>query len=235
MSKMTFGNIKSLMEKNLLESYKDEKEFKKTLREFKHNVLNNKSMSKAYALYDQLSSPQGLNEHDAKDFLEEGLSLLQKVLPSIKLPKNAYESVNNNYVDIDTLLYSQKTDLMERINIKKNIVSILTLKIETVKESINIPIKSMVNIANQTLRNYLDTLDENSKKEFIQIVSEDTKTLEGKFEIIRESAITKLQARMETENETEIKSRISETINKLKDEKFDQMNFLRLKNLEGSI
>ena len=232
---MTFGNIKSLMEKNLLESYKDEKEFKKTLREFKHNVLNNKSMSKAYALYDQLSSPQGLNEHDAKDFLEEGLSLLQKVLPSIKLPKNAYESVNNNYVDIDTLLYSQKTDLMERINIKKNIVSILTLKIETVKESINIPIKSMVNIANQTLRNYLDTLDENSKKEFIQIVSEDTKTLEGKFEIIRESAITKLQARMETENETEIKSRISETINKLKDEKFDQMNFLRLKNLEGSI
>ena len=235
MSKMTFGNIKSLMEKNLLESYKDEKEFKKTLREFKHNVLNNKSMSKAYALYDQLSSPQGLNEHDAKDFLEEGLSLLQKVLPSIKLPKNAYESVNNNYVDIDTLLYSQKTDLMERINIKKNIVSILTLKIETVKESINIPIKSMVNIANQTLRNYLDTLDENSKKEFIQIVSEDTKTLEGKFEIIRESAITKLQARMETENETEIKSRISETINKLKDEKFDQMNFLRLKNLEESI
>jgi hypothetical protein len=232
---MTFGNIKSLMEKNLLESYKDEKDFKKTLREFKHNVLSNKSMSKAYALYDQLSSPQGLNEHDAKEFLEEGLSLLQKVLPSIKLPKTVSESVKNNYEDIDTLLYSQKTDLMERIKAKKNIVSILTSKVETVKESINIPIKSMVNIANQTLRNYLDTLDENSKKEFIQIVSEDTKTLEGKFEVIRESAITKLQARMETEDETEIKTRISETINKLKDEKFDQMNFLRLKNLEESI
>jgi hypothetical protein len=40
---------------------------------------------------------------------------------------------------------------------------------------------------------------------------------------------------METEDESEIKSRISETINKLKDEKFDQMNFLRLKNLEESI
>jgi hypothetical protein len=40
---------------------------------------------------------------------------------------------------------------------------------------------------------------------------------------------------MENENELEIKSRISETINKLKDEKFDQMNFLRLKNLEESI
>lgn len=232
---MTFGNIKSLMEKNLLESYKDEKDFKKTLREFKHNVLNNKSMSRAYALYDQLSTPQGLNEHDAKEFLEEGLSLLQRVLPSIKLPKTISESVKNNYVDIDTLVYSQKTDLMERVTAKKNIISIITSKTETIKESINIPIKSMVNIANQTLRNYLDTLDENSKKEFIQIVSEDTKTLEGKFEVIRESAITKLQARMETEDETEIKTRISETINKLKDEKFDQMNFLRLKNLEESI
>lgn len=232
---MTFGNIKSLMEKNLLESYKDEKEFKKTLREFQHNVLNNKSISKAYALYNQLSTPQGLNEHDAKEFMEEGISLLQRILPSIKLPKTISESVKNSYEDIDTLVYTQKTDLKERVNSKKNILSVLTSKNETIKESINIPIKSMVNIANQTLKNYLDTLDETSKREFIQIVSEDTKTLEGKFELIRESAISKLQSRLETEDENEIKSKISETINKLKGEKFDQMNFLRLKNLEESI
>ena len=93
----------------------------------------------------------------------------------------------------------------------------------------------MVNIANQTLKNYLDTLDENSKKEFIQIVSEDTKTLETKFETIRESAIIKLKTILENENESEIKLKISETIDRLKDEKFDQMNFLRLKNLEESI
>jgi hypothetical protein len=235
MSKMTFGTIKSIIENNLLESYKNEKEFKKTLREFKHNVLNNKSMSKAYTLYDQLSTPQGLNEGDAKEFLEEGISLLQRVLPSIKLPTNVSESVKNGYGDIDTLVYTQKMSLSERIKSKKNIVAILTSKPQDIKESINIPVKSMVNIANQTLRNYLDTLDENSKKEFIQIVSEDTKVLEEKFEVIRESAISKLNTIMENENESEIKSRISETIIKLKDEKFDQMNFLRLKNLEESI
>ncbi len=60
---MTFGIVKSLIEKNLLESYKNETEFKKTLREFKHNVLSNKAMSKAYDIYSQLSSPQGLDEH----------------------------------------------------------------------------------------------------------------------------------------------------------------------------
>jgi hypothetical protein len=77
---MTFGTIKSIIENNLLESYKNEKEFKKSLREFKHNVLSDKSMSKAYALYDQLSSAQGLTEEIAKEYLEEGVNLLQKIV-----------------------------------------------------------------------------------------------------------------------------------------------------------
>ena len=232
---MTFGTIKSFIENNLLESYKNEKEFKKTLREFKHNVLNNKSMSKAYNLYDQLSTSQGLSESDAKEFLDEGISLLQRILPTIKLPKIMSETVVNRYNDIDTLVYTQKLNLTERIQSKKNVVSILVSKTDMIKETINIPVRSMVSIANQTLRNYLDTLDETTKKEFIQLVSEDTNVLEGKFEVIRESAISKLQTLLEKEEETDIKTKISETIVKLKDEKFDQMNFLRLKNLESSI
>jgi hypothetical protein len=231
---MTFGNIKSIIEKNLLESYSDEKDFKKSLREFKHNVLNNKSMSKAYALYDQLSTPQGLSEQDAKEFLEEGVSLLHKILPSIKLPKSLSESINN-YSDLDVLSYSNKLDLLERVNAKKNIIKVLTSQKETVKESIHIPIKSMVSIANQTLRGYIENLDETSKKEFFQLISEDTKTLEGKFEVLRENTITKLNTILETEQEFEIKTKISETIDRLKDEKFDQMNFLKLKSLEESI
>jgi hypothetical protein len=232
---MTFGNLKSIIEKNLLESYSDEKDFKKSLREFKHNVLNNKSMSKAYALYDQLSTPQGLSEQDAKEFLEEGISLLHKILPTIKSPKSLSEKIENNYSDLDVLAYSNKLNLLERVNAKKNIIKVLTTKKEIVKESINIPIKSMVSIANQTLRGYIENLDENSKKEFFQLISEDTKTLENKFEVLRENTITKLKLMLETEQEFEIKTKISETIDRLKDEKFDQINFLKLKNLEESI
>jgi hypothetical protein len=234
MSKMTFGTIKSIIEKNLVESYKNEKEFKKSLREFKHNVLSDKSMSKAYELYDQLSSAQGLTQEVAKEFLEEGVNLLQKLIPSIRLPRTSNEVVENKYSDIDTLVYTNKLNLLERVNAKKNIISVLTSE-NVVKESINIPVKSMVNIANQTLRNYIDTLDENSKKEFLQIISEDVKSLESKFETIRESAIKKLQTILEKEEEFELKTKLSETIDKLKIEKFDQMNFLRLKNLEESI
>ena len=232
---MTFGNLKSIIEKNLLESYSDEKDFKKSLREFKHNVLNNKSMSKAYALYDQLSSPQGLTEQDSKEFLEEGINLLHKILPTIKLPKSLSETTQNNYRDLDTLIYSTRLDLHERINAKKNIIKVLMSNRQVVKESINIPIKSMVSIANQTLRGYIENLDEDSKKEFFKLISEDTKTLEDKFEVLKENTITKLKGILENEQESEIKIKISETIDRLENEKFDQMNFLKLKNLEESI
>ena len=232
---MTFGKIKSIIENNLLESYKDEKEFKKSLKEFKHNVLNNKTMSKLYSLYDQLSTPQGLNESDAKDFLEEGIHLIQKLLPSIKLPRTLSENIQNRYSDIDALVYTNKLNLLERVNSKKNITSVLTSTNNVVKESINIPLKSMVSIANQTLNKYVENLDESSKKEFLQLISEDSKSLEGKFETIRESAISKLNVILEKEEEFELKTKLSETIDRLKNEKFDQLNFLKLKNLEESI
>jgi hypothetical protein len=191
-------------------------------------------MSKIYSLYDQLSTPQGLSESDAKEYLEEGVNLIQKLLESIKLPKTLSESVNE-YSDIDTLVYLNKINLSERVSAKKTIINILTSEKKTVKESINIPIKSMVNIANQTLRNYIETLSENDKKEFFQIISEDTKTLETKFETLRESTIIKLNVILENEKEFEVKTKISETIDRIKNEKFDQLNFLKLKNLENSI
>lgn len=232
---MTFGKIKSIIENNLLESYKDEKEFKKSLKEFKHNVLNDKTMSKLYSLYDQLSTPQGLNESDAKDFLEEGIHLIQKLLPSIKLPRTLSENIQNRYSDIDALVYTNKLNLLERVNSKKNITSVLTSTNNVVKESINIPLKSMVSIANQTLNKYVENLDESSKKEFLQLISEDSKSLEDKFETIRESAISKLNVILEKEEEFELKTKLSETIDRLKNEKFNQLNFLKLRNLEESI
>lgn len=232
---MTFGKIKSIIENNLIESYRDEKEFKKSLREFRQNVLNNKNISKLYSLYDQLSTPQGLNESDAKDFVEEGINLIQKLLPNVKLPKTLSENIDNKYQDIDALVYETNLNLMERVNSKKNIANVLTSTNNVVKESINIPLKSMVKIANQTLSNYVDNLDETSKKEFIQLISEDSKTLETKFETIRESAISKLNSLLEKEEESDLKLKLSETIDKLKNEKFDQLNFLKLKGLEESI
>jgi predicted RND superfamily exporter protein len=233
---MTFGKIKSIIENDLLESYKNEKEFKQSLKEFRQNVLNNKNMSKLYSLYDQLTTPQGLNESDAKDFLEEGISLIQKLIPSIKTPKTLSENVKNKYSDIDSLVYTNKLDLMERIKSKKALIKTLSSsKDDSVKESINIPLKSMVNIANQTMNSYLENLDESTKKEFLSLMNEDTSVLKEKFETLRETTINKLGVILENEKEFEMKTKLSETIDRLKVENFNQLNFLKLKNLEESI
>jgi hypothetical protein len=128
-----------------------------------------------------------------------------------------------------------KLELSERLKSRKNITKILVSNTTVVKESINIPLKSMISIGNQTLRNYVDTLDESSKKEFIQLMSEDVKSLEEKFETIRESAISKLNLLLEKEQEDELKTKLSDTIDRLTTEKFDQLSFLKLKQLESSI
>jgi len=232
---MTFGKVKTLIENKLIESYQNQDDFRKLLREFKHNVLENKNLSKIYSLYDQLSTPQGLSESDAKEFITEGITLIQNLLTKIKMPITISEIKDNSYEDIDTLVYTSKISLIERVDAKKNIIAVLTSNKTSVKESINLPIKSMVTIANQTLNNFLTSMDESSRKEFMTLISEDTTTLQTKYETLKEKTIGKLNSILENEKEFELKTKLAETIDRIKQEKFDQVNFLKLKNLEESI
>lgn len=230
---MTFGKIKTIVETNLIESYSKKNDFKRTLKQFKHNVLSNKNMVKVYDLYDQLSTPQGLNESDAKEFLEEGIKVIQTILPKFKLPNTNSET--NEYKDIDNLVYLNRTDISERLSSKKNIIKVLMSEKKTIKESINIPIKSMVSIANKTLQSYLENMSESSKREFLKLISEDENKLQEDFSTIQESAISKLNTLLKNENEFEVKTKLSETIERIKAEKFDYLNYIKLKELENSI
>ena len=232
---MTFGEVKSIIEESLIESYKDQKNFKKVMNEFHQNVLTNKSISKLYSLYDDLTSEKGMSESDAKEYLEEGVKLIQTILSSSKLPKSSSKSINNKYSDLDNIVYIKTLNISERIQSKKILVETLKKSPNKVNESINIPLKSMVSVANQTLKSYIDTMDENTKKDFLKVVTGNPKELETEFTTIKESAITKLQTILEGESEVELKTKISETINKIKGEEFNQMNYVRISSLEKSI
>jgi len=235
MQSMTFGEVKSIIEESLIESYKDPKGFKKVMNEFHQNVLTNKSISRLYALYDDLTSEKGLSEADAKEYLEEGVSLIQNIIGTSKLPRFTSKSVENKYENLDTIVYSKNLNISERVKAKKSIIENLMREPKKLEESINIPIKSMVNVANQTLENYIETMDESAKKDFLKIVKGNQTQLEEEFSTIKESAIKKLETLLEAENEFEIKTKISETIDRLKIEEFNQMNFIRLSSLEKSI
>ena len=232
--KMTFGQIKSVVEKNLVESYNNSAHFKKTLREFKHNILENKNFSKLYSLYDDLYKPQGLSAEDAELYLNEGIELIRHLIENVSLPKMG-EKVDNNYQDLDNLVYFKNINLKERIISKKKILGNLKSNTVSVKESIEIPLKSMVNIANQTIQSYLENLDESTKKEVFHILASRPEDLEKEFFQIKESTVSKLENLLEKENEDEMKQKLVETIEKIKMENYEQVNYIRLKQLEQSI
>lgn len=231
---MTFGQIKSIIENNLVQSYSNESEFKKLLKEFKYYVLNDKSFSKLYTLYDQLSSPQNLTEEEAKEYLSEGIALIQNIAPTIKLPKT-FGSVPNQYNDIDALVYSSKVDIKERVEAKKNLLKILMTESKNNQSSIQLPIETMVKIANTTLSQYVHTLDENSKKEFLNLISESPEKLEVAFHEKKQEALSKLNTMLNRENELDVKQKISETIQKIETSEFDHLNLLKLQKLVNSI
>lgn len=231
---MTFGQIKSIIEKNLLESYSNPADFKKSLREFKHNILENKSYSKLYSLYDDLSSPKGLSSENAKEYLEEGVSLIRQILENTKLP-NKGNNVVNQYSDLDTIVYLNSTNIQERIDSKKRILSTLMSKPKISENVTQIPLKSMVNIANQTIQKYLDGLDENIKKDVFHVIASKNDDLEKEFETLKENTIQKLSQLTENESESDVIKTINETIEKIQSEKFDQINYVRLKQLQESI
>ena len=234
---MTFGQIKSIIEQNLLESYKDEKRFKQAIREFKQNILENKTISKIYSLYDDLSSPQGLNENDAKEYLNEGITLIKSLLKESKLPKTTNRNVENKYQQIDDLVYidPKKINLVERVNTKKQILSILKENKVTYKTEINLPVSAMVSIANKTLKNHIDNLDESAKKDFFEILKEDVSSLEEKYNGMKLQTKEKLTSLMESESDQTLKDVLSETITKIDSENFNQVNYLKLKNLMNSL
>ena len=155
---MTFGQIKSAIEKSLVESYKNQSDFKKTLREFKHNILENKSFSKLYSIYDDLYKPQGLSKEDAELFLNEGIEIVRHLVTKTQLPNGVGVS-ENVYSDLDNLVYFKNVNLSERVLSKKRIIETLMKNKTNVSETVKIPLKSMVNIANQTVQSYLETLD----------------------------------------------------------------------------
>ena len=231
---MTFGQIKSIIEKNLVESYKDSSTFKQTLKEFKHNVLKNKSFSKVYSIYDDLNIPQGLSENDAKEFLEESVNVIRHLLENTSLPKNGEKSPNI-YQNIDNLVYFENVNIHERLSSKKMLIDNLMLTTKGLNESPKIPLKSMVSIANQTIGQYIESLDEATKKEVFYILASKNEDLEIEYTTLKESTINKLKVLLTKQEESDIQSKINETIERIEIEKFDQVNYVKLKRLEESI
>jgi rubrerythrin len=238
---MKFGIIKSKIEKVLLESYANNT-FKDVVKTFNYIVLDNKNLSKMYYLYEELNSNKGLNETVAKDYINESIKIyentLNKITESDLRKLNIWLSdvkCNNIYEHIDNVFNLDVLNIESNINAKKVVVESLKKTPVKKQEPVNIPISTMVKVANKTITNYVENLNESEKQELTKLLKEDDKELKQKFQFLKESLLTKLENMKSSESDVTIQSRINETLTKVSSEKYDKLTYFKLKNLNENL
>ena len=93
----------------------------------------------------------------------------------------------------------------------------------------------MVSIANRTITDYLDNLNESDKQELFNLLSLDDKTLTENFEPLKSSVISKLTSLKRDNTDYETGKQINETISKIESEKYDKLTYFKLKGLNENL
>lgn len=238
---MKFGLLKSKIEKCLVESYTNNT-IKRDLFVFDQLVAKNKNINKLYFLYDELSSKKDLNESVASDFVNQSIIIYENTVN--KISKSDIDDLKlwvsdiktkNIYEDIDNVFSNNLLTLESKIKSKNILIENLKKKDENNDELKNISINQMVQIANKTVKNYLSSLNENEKIKLESILSESDEKLTLKYEVIKEDVVDKLNDLKSKETDNDIKSKITETITKVKNEKYDKLNYFKLQELNRNI
>lgn len=238
---MKIGLLKSKIEKQLIESFKKET-LKRDMFIFKELVLENKNLSKLFFLYDSLSQKKNLNESTANDLINQSILVYENTIN--KLTKKELEELNlwvghvktdNEYSDLDNLFSSSVLTLENKIKSKKVILENLKKEPINSELKINAPLNLVIETANKTVKDFINTLDESNKKVLVKILKEDENKLETKYEILKETVVDKLEDLKEKEKDSEVIKTISETIKKLETENFDRINYFKLFELNKNI
>jgi hypothetical protein len=234
-----FGVIKSKVEKLLIESY-GKSSFQTEIKNFKKYILENKNISKLSYLYSELNSNKGLNESIINDYINECIIMYENTVNKIDekdiINLNKWLSKiesENNYIEIDNLFSNDVLTIESKIKSRK-LISENLKKTQVNKEIINLPIKSMINVANKTISKHIENLSESEKKEIFELLAQDDNVLKEQFDLIKNEVIQKLTL-MKENSESEVINKIQETINKIKSENYDKLSYFKLKSLKENI
>jgi hypothetical protein len=193
-------------------------------------------------LYDDLSSNKGLAESIVDDYVNECITIYENTINKIQesdiTPLKLWvknSKVVNQYNNIDNLFSRDILTIESRITSKKLISE--TIKKLPIKktDTVQIPLTSMVNIANKTISNFIESLSESDKKELTKFLSEDDVTLNQKFNNVKESVVNKLTEMKNNNKDKSTQIRIDETLDKVISEKYDKLTYFKLKSLNENL
>lgn len=241
-----FGEIKSKIENTLVENY-GKKEFKSFFKGFKTQILSNKNLSEAYFLYDSLSSKKGFSKEMADEYLNISVEKLKEIFQKedknlVKLNewinKVSKEKVENDYADIDTVVYMNNSvkNLEKLVESSLRIKKLISDKSE-VKETktINLPLSSMIKVGTNIFNNRFSDITESEKKELNNLLSMDKKTLEAQINESKKNVIEKLKSTLNESEDKELHNKIHNTIEKINDSEISFLTLYRIKELEKEI
>ena len=233
---MKFGQLLSKIEGLMVNSYVNETT-KFEVRNFKKLVLENKNVSVMYYIYTELSKKKGYDKTLAESYINESLRQVEKILPKLNTQKIEYwvkDVVSeNNYKDIDNLIYNSPDKIMENVESRKTLIKTLSETTE-VKTAIQLPMETLLNIANREISSYIENLDEDSKRELSKVLMTEDTELSKEFDELKTKTIHSLSNLNESMDESTTK-KLQETIQQIKGEVFSKINYVKLYNLYNNI
>jgi hypothetical protein len=236
---MRFGVIKTLVESKLVESFK-KNNLKEDMRLFNTKLLKNKDFCKMMSVYDNLNENKGLDKESANYLIDD----LVKEFNSVKLNENTIKFIKswtsdvvkeNKYSKIDDLIYGDTIKPEKKSIARKEIVESLN-KISVIKENKTpkVPISTLLKVANNTAKKYLETLTESDRQKVLDVISVDDKTLKVKFEELKENTISKLD-NLINESDEELNKRLTETKDRIQKTIISKDEYVKLWKLNQNI
>jgi hypothetical protein len=236
---MRFGVIKTLVESKLVESFK-KNNLKEDMRLLNTKLLKNKDFCKMMSVYDNLNENKGLDKESANYLIDD----LVKEFNSVKLNENTIKFIKswtsdvvkeNKYSKIDDLIYGDTIKPEKKSIARKEIVESLN-KISVIKENKTpkVPISTLLKVANNTAKKYLETLTESDRQKVLDVISVDDKTLKVKFEELKENTISKLD-NLINESDEELNKRLTETKDRIQKTIISKDEYVKLWKLNQNI
>ena len=241
-----FGQIKSNIESLLTKSY-GKNAFKTNMKSFKSHIIENEKLAEAYFLYDELSKKKGLSKDIVDDYVNECVETIKGILTteSAKLKEvNMWVSEglktdsDNNYTNIDTVVYRTSIKNLEKVLECKNTIKKLlgeTEEVTKVTESVNIPLSSMLKIATNTFNREYGDISEEEKKELKNLLSLSKTELTEEITISKGVVLKKLTEKVNESNDEDLNNRVNETINRINESEISLTSLYKLKQLEHGL
>jgi len=230
---MTFGELKSKIERKLVESYKT-KTFDRNIVEFKNLVLKNDTIAKVYHIYNLLSENKGYDKEFAKEFITECMITYTNIKGNLNL-KPLVEWVSdvkceNKYKHIDIALSNKVSLIEERLKSRNKIAETLMVSPKE-KLDYSLPLDQLVEIANKSIESYFENLTPEEISTVVELNKLNDNQIKERYYALKNLVKDKLVLIQEESTEdSELIGKINETIQKIETDDINAISLYKLQN-----